>query len=73
VSVLLDEVDRELDDIGKLTVYVVGERESLEGYERVYRETFSEPYPCQTVVGIRPLGGSEVILEMEAEVPLDGD
>lgn len=70
VGVLLDRVDKGFDDIAKLTVYVVGEQDSLEGYKTVYDETFSAPFPCQTVVGTRPLGDSPVLIEIEAEVPM---
>lgn len=73
IGVLLSEVDKGFDDIAKLTVYVVGQQESLDGYKTVYDETFSEPTPCQTVVGTRPLGDSPVMIEIEAEVPLSDD
>lgn len=71
IETLLDEVDRELDDVAKVTVYIMGEQESLGGYKRVYEEVFSEPYPCQTVIGTRPLGDSPVQIEIEAEVPME--
>jgi len=70
IETLLGEVDKELDDVAKVTVYIMGEQESLDGYKRVYDEVFSEPYPCQTVIGTRPLGDSPVQIEIEAEVPM---
>lgn len=71
IETLLDEADRELDDVAKVTVYIMGEQESLDGYKRVYEEVFSEPYPCQTVIGTRPLGDSPVMIEIEAELPME--
>ncbi len=71
IGVLLDEVDKDFHDIAKVTVYIMQEQDSLEGYKRVYDEVFSEPYPCQTVIGTRPLGDSPVMIEIEAEVPME--
>lgn len=71
IEILLEEVDKQLDDVAKVTVYIMGEQESLEGYKQVYDEVFSEPYPCQTVIGTRPLGDSPVQIEIEAEVPME--
>jgi len=70
IGILLDEVGKDFDDIAKVTVYVIGDHDSLEGYKTVYDETFSSPYPCQTVIGTRPLGDSPVLIEIEAEVPM---
>jgi len=71
IGILLDEVDKGFEDVAKVTVYIMGEQEPLEGYKTVYDEVFSEPYPCQTVVGTRPLGDSPVMIEIEAEVPME--
>jgi enamine deaminase RidA (YjgF/YER057c/UK114 family) len=70
IGVILDEVGKDFDDVAKMTVYVIGDHDSLEGYKTVYDETFSAPYPCQTVIGTRPLGDSPVMIEIEAEVPM---
>jgi enamine deaminase RidA (YjgF/YER057c/UK114 family) len=72
IGVLLDEVGKDFDDVAKVTVYVIGDHDSLEGYTTVYDEMFSAPYPCQTVIGTRPLGDSPVLIEIEAEVPMGG-
>lgn len=71
VGVLLEEVDKDFDDVAKVTVYIMGEQDSLDGYKTVYDEVFSEPYPCQTVIGTRPLGDSPVMIEIEVEVPME--
>lgn len=70
IGVLLEKVGKDFEDVAKVTVYVIGDHDSLEGYKTVYDETFSEPYPCQTVIGTRPLGDSPVMIEIEAEVPM---
>jgi len=70
IGVLLDEVGKEFADVAKLTVYIVGEQDSLAGYKTVYEKTFSDPYPCQTVIRTRSLGDSPVCIEVEAEVPM---
>lgn len=71
IEVILDAVGKELSDVAKVTVYIIGDHDSLDGYKKVYNETFEEPYPCQTVLGTRSLGGSNVMIEIEAEVPMD--
>ena len=71
VETLLNSVGKELADIAKVTVYIIGDHESLDGYKQVYEEKFEEPYPCQTVVGTQPLGDSDVMIEIEAEVPME--
>lgn len=71
IGVLLEKVDKDFDDVAKVTVYIIGEQESLEGYKRVYDEIFAEPYPCQTVIGSQPLGDSPLLIEIEAEVPME--
>lgn len=73
IGILLDEVGKDFEDVAKVTVYIIGDHDSLEGYKMIYEETFSEPYPCQTVVGTRPLGDSPVMIEIEAEVPMGGE
>jgi enamine deaminase RidA (YjgF/YER057c/UK114 family) len=73
VGVLLDRVGKGFEDVAKVTVYIIGEQDSLDGYKTVYDEVFSEPYPCQTVVGTRPLGDSPVMIEVEVEVPMGED
>jgi hypothetical protein len=36
----------------------------------VYWETFSEPYPCHTVLGHEQLANEDYLVEIEVEVPL---
>ncbi|UTF55676.1 RidA family protein [Natronosalvus rutilus] len=71
IGILLEEVEKDFNDIAKITVYIMGKQETLDGYKKVYNEVFSEPYPCQTVIGTRPLGDSPVMIEIEAEVPME--
>lgn len=71
IELLLDRVNKDLDDVAKVTVYIMGKQDSLNGYKKVYDEVFSEPYPCQTVIGTVPLGDSPVMIEIEVEVPME--
>lgn len=71
IELLLDRVNKDLDDVAKVTVYIMGKQDSLNGYKKVYDEVFSEPYPCQTVIGTAPLGDSPVMIEIEVEVPME--
>jgi 2-iminobutanoate/2-iminopropanoate deaminase len=71
IEVLLERVNKDLDDVAKVTVYIMGKQDCLNGYKRVYDEVFSEPYPCQTVIGTASLGDSPVMIEIEVEVPME--
>ena len=68
IGVLLDEAGKDFDDVAKVTVYIVGEQDSLDGYSRVYEEVFDDPYPCQTVLGTRSISDSGVLIEIEVDV-----
>ncbi|SNZ12742.1 2-iminobutanoate/2-iminopropanoate deaminase [Natronoarchaeum philippinense] len=72
VETLLAAVDRDLDDIVKVTSYVVDIRERYDDYHAVYRETFPErPFPCHTALGVESLASEDPIVEIEVEVPVD--
>jgi len=72
VEAILDEVDRTLADVVKVTAYVVDPHSRFEGYNAVYQERFNAPYPCHTVLGVEQLARPEYLVEIEAEVPVDG-
>ena len=64
-----------LDGVGKVTTYVVDLAEHVDGYRPVWWETFDEPYPCQTLIGVdqlSPFADDELLIEIDAEVSLDG-
>lgn len=70
VAILLDAVGKELSDVTKVTTHIVDPHERYyDGYKDVYWETFSEPYPCHTVLGAHQLAHEGYLLEIEVEVP----
>lgn len=75
VGAVLDEIDKGFDDVAKVTSYVVDLAENVDGYRGPWGETFDEPYPCHTLIGVdqlSPIADGELLVELEAEVPLDG-
>jgi enamine deaminase RidA (YjgF/YER057c/UK114 family) len=74
VGALLGAIDKGFDDVAKVTTYIVDPRSRyFDGYKRVYSETFDEPYPCHTVLGVDQLAHEAYLLEVEIEVPLSED
>ena len=72
VATICQAVDRTLDDVVKVTAYIVDPHSRFAEYNNVYQEQFEEPYPCHTVLGVEQLAGPEYLLEIEAEVPVEG-
>jgi 2-iminobutanoate/2-iminopropanoate deaminase len=71
VGVLLGAIDKEFADVTKVTTHIVEPHERYyDGYKDVYWETFSEPYPCHTVLGAHQLAHESYLVEVEVEVPL---
>lgn len=74
VGVLLDAVGKDYADVAKVTSHVVEPRERYyDGYKEVYLDTFSEPYPCHTVLGAHQLAHEDYLVEVEVEVPLSSE
>ena len=71
VEVILREVDKELSDVRKVTSYFTDIDRDFGGYKTVWGELFDEPYPCHTAIGVDSLAAEDLLLEIEAEVPLD--
>ncbi|WP_224448662.1 RidA family protein [Haloprofundus salilacus] len=72
VETILQSVDRELEDIVKITSYIVDIRDHYEAFQSVYREVFStEPFPCHTAIGVESLASETPLVELEVEVPID--
>lgn len=70
VETLLDAVGKTVADVAKVTTHIVDPKTHYyEGYKAVYLETFSEPYPCHTVLGHDQLANEEYLVEIEVEVP----
>lgn len=70
VEIILKEVDKELSDIRKVTSYFTDIERDFGGYKTVWGEIFDEPYPAHTAVGVEALAAPDLLVEIEAEVPL---
>lgn len=71
IGILLETIGKDYGDIVKLTTYMTDLHDHYyDGYKAVYRETFDEPYPCHTVLGVDQLAHEDYLLELEVEVPL---
>lgn len=71
VGHLLDAIGKGYEDVAKVTTHVVDPKERyFDGYKAVYMDTFSEPYPCHTVLGAAQLAHEAYLVEVEIEVPL---
>jgi len=70
VGTILEEVERGFDDVVKVTSYLVEPQEHYEEYKSVWREFFEEPYPCHTMLGVDQLARDDLLVELEAEVPI---
>jgi 2-iminobutanoate/2-iminopropanoate deaminase len=72
VERILREVDRDLDDVVKVTSYVVDIKDNYEAFQSVYREVFpTEPFPCHTAIGVESLASETPLVELEVEAPVD--
>jgi 2-iminobutanoate/2-iminopropanoate deaminase len=72
VERILHDVDRNLDDVVKVTSYVVDIRDNYEAFQSVYREVFpTEPFPCHTAIGVERLASETPLVELEVDVPVD--
>ncbi|GEM_PF-857629 len=70
VGILLSAVAKGFPDVTKVTTHIVDPATHyFDGYKEVYWETFSEPYPCHTVLGPHRLAHEEYLVEIEVEVP----
>lgn len=73
IEIILDEVDKELTDIPKITSHIVDIQNNMEGHMRVIQEEIfpEEPYPCWTAVGSPPNWLEDLIVEVDVVVPLE--
>lgn len=71
VGTILDEVERDFDDVVKITSYLVGPQDHYEEYKSAWREFFAEPYPCHTMLGVEQLARDDLLVELEVEVPIE--
>jgi 2-iminobutanoate/2-iminopropanoate deaminase len=72
VGTILQNVNRDFEDVIKITSYIVDIRDHYEAFQTVYREVFStEPFPCHTAIGVESLASETPLVELEIEVPID--
>lgn len=71
VETILADAGCDLDDIAKVTCYLVDPQENLETFLGVWNERLSEPRPCNTLVGVPGLALPEFRVELDVEVPLE--
>jgi len=71
VEAVLAEADCTLDDVAKVTCYLVDPQANLEPFLGVWNERLGEPRPANTVVGVPSLALPEFEVELDVEVPLD--
>ncbi|MFB6097502.1 MAG: RidA family protein [Haloferacaceae archaeon] len=70
VGVVLEAVDEDFASVAKVTSYFTDIEADFGTYKDVWGETFAEPYPAHTAVGVEALAAPDLRLELEAEVPL---
>lgn len=72
LGAILDAVDRDFADVAKVTSYLVDIHRDYEQYKEVWAEYFGdEPYPCHTALGVEALAVEGLLVEIEAEMPLE--
>ncbi|WP_142860553.1 RidA family protein [Salinigranum halophilum] len=72
LETLLQPVGKELDDVVKVTSYIVDIQDHYEAFQSVYRAVFStEPFPCHTAIGVESLASETPLVELEVAVPVD--
>lgn len=74
VETILQSVDKELEDIVKVTSYIVDSTSHYDAFQSVYREIFStEPFSCHTAIGVESLASRTPLVELEVEVSVGED
>jgi 2-iminobutanoate/2-iminopropanoate deaminase len=72
VEAVLSAAGCEIEDVAKVTCYLVDPHANLESFLSVWYEHLPEPRPCNTIVGVPALALPEFQVELDAEVPLAG-
>lgn len=71
IGILLGIIGKDYSHITKVTTHIIDPYERYyNGYKEVYMDTFTEPYPCHTVLGAHQLANEEYLVEIEVDVPL---
>ena len=70
LEAILEEVDRSLEDVVKVTSYLPHIHRDYDGFKAVFQEVFADQLPCHTMLGVQDLAREEFLVELEVEVPL---
>lgn len=69
---VLEAVDKDFADVAKVTSYLTDIHRDYDAYKGVWGEFFpEEPYPAHTAIGVDVLVLKGLLVEIEAQVPLD--
>ena len=69
IETILAEMGKDLNDISKVTSYLIEPRKHLQEYNAVWKEVFvEEPYPCHTLIGIHQLVQEAYLVEVDVEI-----
>lgn len=72
VEAILSTAGYGIEDVAKVTCYLVDPHANLESFLGVWNERLPEPRPCNTIVGVPALALPDFQVELDAEVPLEG-
>lgn len=68
---ILDEVGLTLDDVPKVTTYLVNAQKDYDEYKQVWSDYFTdEPYPCHTLIGVEELARDSYLVEIDVNISL---
>ena len=71
VGHLLGAIGKDFPDVTKVTTHIVDPHSNYhDGYKDVYWETFAEPYPSHTVLGVHQLAHEDYLVEVEIDLAL---
>ncbi|USZ73509.1 RidA family protein [Natronosalvus halobius] len=72
VEILLEDIDRSLNDVTKVTAHVVKLQTNRDAFFEVWNDVFADPpYPCLTLLGPQQLAQDGLLVELEVEVPVE--
>jgi len=71
IAAILEASGGDIGDVRKVTAYVVDPQSRYGDYHEVWLDTFYEPYPCHTVVGVDQLAADQYVIEIEVGATVD--
>ena len=70
---ILDELDRTLDDVVKVTIYIIHLKDNLAEMNRAYRELMpNNPFPARACIEVMDMVDEGVLVEMEFTAHIAG-